>query len=145
MGPLEYVVIEFTGNHFTGEILPELRALEDQEVTRVVDLVFLQKDQSGNLTVREVSDLSTEEAKPFGPIAGHILRLLSIEDVNDVAGEIPNNCSVALALLEHTWAIRLRDLIRKAQGKVLDAGLVSPVEVEALGAELAQQQVAMHG
>jgi uncharacterized membrane protein len=145
MGPVEYVVIEFEGNHFTGEILPELRALDDRGITRVVDLVLIQKDKDGNVTVRELSDLSAEEARPYGPIAGHILHLLAREDIEDVAREIPNNSSVALTLLEHTWAARLRELIVKAQGRVIDAGLVAAAEVEALGAELAAQDVPMHG
>ena len=53
MGPLEYVVIEFEGNHFTGEILPELHALRNQGVLRVVDLVFIQKDEAGNVMARD--------------------------------------------------------------------------------------------
>lgn len=145
MGPLEYVVIEFEGNHFSGEILPELRTLRDQGITRIVDLVFIQKDKDGNVTVREISDLDEKEAKPYGPIAGDMLGLLASDDIDDVGSMVPNNSSVALALLEHTWAVRLRDTILQARGKVLDAGLVSPAAVEALGAELATHQVALHG
>lgn len=145
MGPLEYVVIEFEGNHFTGEILPELRALRDQGVVRVVDLVFIQKDDAGNIIARELSDLSAEEARPFGPIAGDMLRLLTPEDVEDVARGMSNNSSSAVALLEHTWAVHLKETIFQAHGKVLQAGLIPEAEVEALGAELAEQETAIHG
>ncbi|MGH2514446.1 MAG: DUF6325 family protein [Ktedonobacterales bacterium] len=145
IGPLEYVVIEFEGNHFTGEILPELHALRDQGVVRVVDLVFIQKDQDGKMTARELSDLSEDEAKPFGPIAGDMLRLLTPEDVEDVADSVPNNSSAAIALLEHTWAVHLQETIHDAHGKVLNAGLVPLAEVEALVAEMTAQQAAVSG
>lgn len=142
MGPLEYLVIEFEGNHFTGEILPELRALRDRGVMRVVDLVFIQKDMDGNLVAQELSDLSEEQAKPFGPIAGDMLRLFSPEDVEEVAGEVPRNSSVAVALIEHTWATHLKETISRAQGRVLRDGLVPEADVEALSVELAAEQAA---
>ena len=143
MGPLEYLVIEFEGNHFTGEILPELRALRDQGVMRIVDLIFIQKDRDGAMMARELSDLSEEEARPFGPIAGDMLRLLTPEDIDDVAESVPNNSSAAIALLEHTWAIHLKETIQNAHGRVINAGLVSPDEVEVIAAELAAEQAAV--
>lgn len=136
LGPLEYLVVEFEGNHFTGEILPELQSLHAQGIVRIVDLVLVQKDEVGNLTVRELSDLTEEEAKPYGPMAGEILSLLSPEDVVEAAGGVSNNSTAAVALLEHTWAARLREKILKAQGRFISEGLIPPSEVEALSEEL---------
>ncbi len=143
LGPLEYLVVKFEGNHFTGEIMPELQALRDKGLMRIVDLLFIQKDKDGTVSVREVSDLNEEEARRYGPIAGDVLDLLTIEDVEDVAGRIPNNSTAAIALLEHTWATRLRETILKARGEVLEAGFVPMAEVEALSAELASRAVEM--
>ena len=137
MGPLEYVVVVFEGNHLTGEIMPELRALRDQAVVRIVDLLFFQKDAHGALTAQELSDLTPEEAAPYGPIAGDMLDVLSEEDVKVAAADLPVNSSGAILLLEHTWAIRLRDKILNAHGRIVSAGIVPIAEVEALGAELA--------
>jgi len=145
MGPLEYVTIEFEGNHFTGEILPELRALRDRDVLRVIDLVFIQKDTQGHVTARELSDLTPEEAKPYDPIAGDMLRLFTPEDVEEIASNLPNNSSAALALLEHTWAVRLNETISNARGRVVNSGLVPSAEIEALEAEQAAQQTTIHG
>jgi uncharacterized membrane protein len=138
--PLEYLVIRFEGNHFTGEILPELESLRDRNLVRIVDLVFIQKDRDGAVTVREVSDLDEEEAKRYGPIAGDITDMLGADDIDDVAGRIPANSAAAIALLEHLWAVRLKETILKAHGELLESGLVPVAEVEALGAELAAQQ-----
>jgi hypothetical protein len=141
LGPLEYVAIEFEGNHFTGEILPELRALRERGVVRMVDLVFIQKDSDGNVTARELSDLGEEEAKPFGPIASDLLRLFTSEDIEDIADGVPNNSTVAVALLEHLWAVHLKESISKAHGHLLRDGLVPQEDVEALAADLAAQPV----
>lgn len=142
MGPLEYVVIDFEGSHFTGEILPELRRLRDEGVMRVVDLLLIQKDAQGNVSARELSDLSKEEATPFGPIAGEVLDLLSEADVETAAADLSPNSTGAILLLEHTWATHLQETIRNAQGKVISGGLVPADDVERLAAELMAEHAA---
>jgi Family of unknown function (DUF6325) len=142
MGPLEYVVIEFEGNHLTGEIVPELHRLRDLGIVRVVDLLLIQKDAQGRVSARELSDLSEEEAKPYWPIAGEVLDLLSEADVETAAADLPLNSSGAIALLEHTWATHLQETIRKAQGRVLSGGLLPAAEVERLAAELTAEHAA---
>jgi uncharacterized membrane protein len=137
LGPLEYVVIEFEGNHFTGEILPELRTLRDEGVMRIIDLVFIQKDNTGTVSEREVSELSLDEVMAYRPIAGDLIRAFSSQDIDDVARDIPNGHSAALALLEHTWAPHLRNTILNARGKLLKSGLLATPEIETLEAELA--------
>ncbi len=142
MGPLEYVVIEFEGNHLTGEIVPELHRLRDLGIVRVVALLLIQKDAQGNVSARELSDLSEEEAKPYWPIAGEVLDLLSEADVETAAADLPLNSSGAIALLEHTWATHLQETIRNAQGRVLSGGLLPAAEVERLAAELVAEHAA---
>jgi hypothetical protein len=142
MGPLEYVVIEFEGNHLTGEIVPELHRLRDLGIVRVVDLLLIQKDAQGNVSARELSDLNEEEAKPYWPIAGEVLDLLSEADVETAAADLPLNSSGAIALLEHTWATHLQETIRNAQGRVLSGGLLPAAEVERLAAELVAEHAA---
>lgn len=142
MGPLEYVVIDFEGSHFTGEILPELHRLRDEGVVRVVDLLLIQKDAQGNVSARELSDLSKEEATPFGPIAGEVLDLLSEADVETAAADLSPNSTGAILLLEHTWATHLQETIRNAQGKVISGGLVPADDVERLAAELMAEHAA---
>lgn len=143
LGPLEYLVVQFEGNHLTGEILPKLQEIHNQGAVRVVDIVLMQKDANGKLTVRELSDLSEEERKPFGQITKNMLRLLSPEDIEDVAERVPNDCSVGILLLEHVWAIELREAIIRAQGSLLDSGLIPQEAVEAATSDLTSPAVAM--
>src|SRR5260221_1978535 len=138
LGPLEYLVVGFEGNRFTGQILRELRAAHDKGIIRVVDLLVLTKDESGNLAAMELSDLSGEEAEQLGPIAGDLLQVLEPDDVEAVASNIPKNSSAGLLLFEHTWAVGLKEAIMNAGGIPLAGGLVAPVVVQLLEAELAE-------
>ena len=73
IGPIQLVVLGFEDNHFTGEILPALRAAHRQGVIRLLDLLFLQKDASGALHTLQASDLSPEERLRFGAVVGALL------------------------------------------------------------------------
>jgi uncharacterized protein DUF6325 len=141
LGPLEYLAVGFEGNRFNGQILSELRSAKEKGIIRVVDLVFLTKDEQGNFAAMELSDLSKEEAEQFVPLAGDLLRLLAPEDIEQVAADLPNNCSAGLLLFEHTWAIGLKEAIKNAGGIPVAGGLVAPETVQELEEELAQAQV----
>ena len=136
LGPLEYLVVAFEGNRFTGRIMSELRAARDKGIIRVVDLFFLKKDEDGKTTTVELSDLHKEEAEQFSHLFGDLLDLLTPEDIEMAAQSIPNNCSAALLLFEHTWAIGLKEAIKDAGGKAVTGGLVSPDVLNELEEEL---------
>ena len=137
LGPLEYILIGFEGNRFTGQILPELRAARDKGIIRVIDLLLILKDEQGNTAVMELSDLSSEELEQLGPIAGDLLQVLEPDDVEAAASNIPTNSSAGLLLFEHTWAVGLKEAIMNAGGIPLAGGLVAPAVVQLLEAELA--------
>ena len=63
LGPLEYLVVGFEGNRFTGQILAELRAAQDKGIIHVIDLFAIKKDEQGNVTALELSDLSTRKLR----------------------------------------------------------------------------------
>ncbi len=136
LGPLEYLVVGFEGNRFSGKILPELRDARDKGIIRVVDLIVFKKDEDGNITTMELSDLSEEEAEQFAPLAGDILGLLTPEDIEQVASDIPNNCSAGVLVFEHTWAIGLKEAIKNSGGIPVAGGLVAPDVLKELEEEL---------
>ena len=86
LGPVQMLVLGFEGDHFTGEILPELRRLKDADVIRMIDLLFVRKDAQGELDVLHVSDLTPEEATEFGAIAGALIGLGADGEEGAVAG-----------------------------------------------------------
>jgi Family of unknown function (DUF6325) len=145
LGPLEYLVVGFEGNRFHGQILSELRTAKEKGIIRVVDLLVLTKDDQGNFAALELSDLSQEEAAQFAPLAGDHLQLLGSEDIEKVAADIPDNSSAGMLLLEHTWAIGLRDAIRDAGGVAIAGGMVAPDVLQSLEEELEAAQQSATG
>jgi uncharacterized membrane protein len=158
-GPVQILVVGFDDAAFEGEILPELRALRDMDIIRLIDLVVVAKDAAGDVTSVEVSDLSEEEAAEFGAIAGALVGLgadgsegmeagalagaeaaedglLGDELAWSVADAIPPGETAAVALLEHRWAIPLRDAIRRAGGVTIADAWVHPEDLVVAGAAL---------
>ena len=126
LGPLEYLVVGFEDYRFTGQILAELRAAQEKGIIRVVDLCVIKKDEQGNVTAQELSDLSGEEATELSPLAAHLMGLLADEDIRQVAADIPNNSAAGLLLFEHIWAIGLKEAIKNAGAVAITGGFVSP-------------------
>ena len=100
LGPLEYLVVGFEDSRFTGQILAELRAAQEKGIIRVVDLCVIAKDEQGNVTERELSELSGEEATELSPLAGNVMGLLADEDIQQLAADIPNKSAAGLLLFE---------------------------------------------
>ena len=138
LGPLDFVVLDFPGNQFKGEILPELNAIRASGVIRLVDLIFILKDQQGHITINEASDLKGEDAQRYRQLTGDLSGLLTREDIEMAANDIPPNSSAAFILFEHTWAVGLRDAIRRAGGSVVTHERVDPQVVEMVDDELAR-------
>lgn len=157
-GPVQIMVVGFDGPSFNGEILPELQRLKELDIIRVVDLVVVAKDDDGEITSVEISDLSDGEREEFGAIAGALIGLgaegdeegmeagavagaeaaedgiLGEEAMWSIADTIPDGTTAAVALLEHRWAIPLRDAIRRAGGVPLADSWIHPEDLIAFGA-----------
>lgn len=118
-GPIEYILIAFPGNQFKGEIVPALRELVENGTIRIIDLLFIKKDAEGNVLSFELGALASDEAAPFDDVDGEIDDLLSAEDIQIAAQELPNNSSAGLLVWENVWATRFADAVRAANGQVL--------------------------
>ena len=129
LGPIEYVVLEFDGNQFRGEITSALRDVVSRGVISIADLIFVKKDQGGDVTVLDLKDLGTD-ATAWEPILGDLTNIFSQEDIEDLAQELRPDSSAALVLFEHTWASKLRDAIVRAKGRLVADGIVPPEIVD---------------
>lgn len=139
LGPLEYLMVAFEGNRFTGEIISELRAAQEKGIIRVIDLLVIKKDEQGNVMALELSDLSEEEARPFGFLAGKLLDIFEPDDVEVTASQMPNNSAAGLLLIEDTWAIPLKQALLNAGAVARTGGLVAPEVVQSIEAQIAAQ------
>ncbi len=136
LGPLEYLVVGFEGNRFTGQILAELRAAHEKGIICVLDLFVMKKDVQGNVTALEISELSDGEKTELAPLAGNLMSLFSPEDMQQAAASIPKNSAAGMLLFEHTWAIGLKEAIKHAGGIAVVGGLVAPEVLQELEKEL---------
>jgi uncharacterized membrane protein len=133
LGPVELLFVEFPGNQFTGEIIPALSDLIEQDTIRVLDLVFVAKDADGNAVGIELEDLPGESKDAFTDLVEELAELISDEDVEDLAEALEPNSSAAILLFEHKWAIPFRDAIANSGGQLV---VRLPITEEAL-AEIA--------
>jgi hypothetical protein len=118
-GPIELLIISFPGNQFKGEIAPALGDLVDKGIIRIIDIVFAMKDEEGNLSVAELSDLGDGQFAVFDPLVADVSGLLSDDDVQQLAGALENNSSAGLMLFENVWATEFVDAVRNADGQVV--------------------------
>ncbi len=97
IGPVEYIVVGFPGNKFTGEIAPELIALVQSGTVRVLDLIFIGKDDDGSVLAFEIDELEGSDA--FDELAGEFGGLISPDDIEFVASKLePGNSGRTAAL-----------------------------------------------
>ena len=137
LGPLEYVILEFKGNKFTGEIFPELHRIHEKGIVRIIDLVFIRKDKDGQVDVIELSDMPGQLAMVYNPVGGDITGLLTKEDVQKAAEALPVNSSAAMLLFEHLWAIQLKEALLNAGAELVARGYVPPDLVAKVETEIA--------
>ena len=119
LGPIELVLIKFPRNQFTGAVARELRRLVESGTIRVIDILFVRKDASGELTVLEINDLDDPDYALFDPIVADVSGLLSQEDIEYLSAALENDSSAGLMVFENTWATRFVDAVAKLNGEVL--------------------------
>jgi uncharacterized membrane protein len=119
VGPLEFLAIEFPGNRFKGEIIPEIVNLVNRGLIRVIDLVLIKKDQDGKITKFELSEMDKETARLFAPIHAEVQNLLTLDDIEKVGEALNNNSSAGLLLFEHTWTTKFIQAVKNAQGRLV--------------------------
>src|SRR5687768_3778794 len=96
LGPVDWIVVEFPGSKFNGEIAPALADLVERDLIRVLDLLILKKESDGTLEAFELSDLDEAEVGGLRSHEAELAMLLSEEDVNAVAAAIEPGSSAAV-------------------------------------------------
>ena len=170
IGPVQLIVLGFNHPDFHGEIIAELERLRETDTVRVIDSLAVYKDANGELEVEHLSNLSQQEAIELGTKIGALIGLgiegeegmeagaaagakeAAAEGVNvfggagdwDVLEDIPNDSAAALILLEHHWAVPLRDAIARAGGFRLGDGFISPLDLVEIGLMSAEEAKELH-
>ena len=169
IGPVQLIVVGFNHPEFHGEIIAELERLHDEDNVGVIDALAVHKDADGEIEVQHLSTLSKEEAIEVGSTIGALIGLgiegeegavegavlgaeaaedgveiFSDDQAWDILEEIPNDSAAALVLLEHHWAVPLRDAIARAGGFRISDGFISPLDLVGIGLMSAEEAQALH-
>ena len=169
IGPVQLIVLGFEKPDFHGEVIAELERLRETDTVRVIDALAVYKDAEGEVEVEHLSNLTQDEAIELGSKVGALIGL-GIEGEEgaaigaeagaeamadsgigvfsgeewDVLQDIPNDSAAALILLEHHWAVPLRDAIARAGGFRISDGFISPLDLVALGMHEADEAARLH-
>ena len=164
IGPVQMLVLGFAEPNFTGKIAAELDRLREHEFVKIVDALVVNKDENGKITALQVTDLSRGRVARDGcdrrrPDRLRLRRrrgvgrgrrrarrrgdgrdghLIPEEDAWYVADAIPNGTAAAIILLEHLWAIPLRDAIVDAGGIALADEWIHAKDLIAVGVAAAE-------
>ena len=128
-GPVDYLVVKFPGNKFSGKIAPELANLEKKGIIRVLDLVFVMKDAKGKLSINEAKNMKGEVAAAFATVTKNIVEWFSEGDVDAIVSSLPNNSSAGLLLFENVWATSFKEALLDADAEMVDMGRIPPANV----------------
>jgi Family of unknown function (DUF6325) len=124
LGPVDWIVVEFPGSRFRGEIAPALRDLVERDVVRVLDLLVLKKGDDGSLEAFELSDLDVGEVGELRRYESELAMLLSEEDVISLAAAIEPGSSAAVLVWENVWAAPFASAVRRSGGQLVASGRI---------------------
>ena len=127
LGPVDWIVVEFPGSRFKGEIAPALDDLAARGIIRVLDLLLIRKDDDGSLEFFELSDLDESEIGTLRLYESALAMLLSEEDVEAVAAAVEPGSTAALLVWENSWAAPFASAVRHAGGQLAASGRI-PVQ-----------------
>ena len=169
IGPVQLIVLGFEQPEFHGEIIAELERLRESDTVRVVDALAVHKDAEGEIEVAHLSNLTKDEAAELGSKIGALIGLgiegeegidagalagaqaaadgiaaFDDDDAWDILEEIPNDSAAALLLIEHHWAVPLRDAIARAGGFRISDGFISPLDLIGIGLITAEEAAEHH-
>jgi len=119
IGPVEFILLGFEGNRFTGDIAPALAELVEKGTVRLLDVAIVMKDAGGEVTILEMQELPDDVAEAMRKIAGEVRGLMSEADLLEVAANLEPSSTVAALLVEHLWANRFAEAVRGAGGELL--------------------------
>ncbi len=136
LGPLEYLVVGFQGNRFDGSIADEIGRVVDSGIIRLVDVVFIHKDETGDAAILELDNKDDPRFAGFASLLDDRMGLFTKEDLETLADDMPADTSGLVILFEHRWAERIKQAMAAAGGFLVARTVVPPEILEAVSAEL---------
>lgn len=131
-GPIDYIVVNFTGNKFDGSILNELQKVVEAGTIAVLDIALITKDKDGKVMSLELNDMQDAGVADFAKANNVESGLITADDVAEVADIIADNSSVGLLVVEQLWAKGLKKAIIDTGGELIAEGRIHPEAAQEL-------------
>lgn len=138
LGPVDYLVVEFPGSRLNGEGLPILVDLVDRRVIRLLDLLFVKKLETGEMTMLTMHDLVAEGGHGLGVFSGASSGLMGGDDLDDLAEVLEAGSSAAVVLYENLWAAPMASALRRSGAQLVAGGRI-PLEALESSLDRAEQ------
>jgi hypothetical protein len=120
LGPVDYMIVAFPGNQFSGEIVPALADLVENGTIRIIDLAFVGKNAAGEVVAFELLDLDPDVKKAFENLGVEVSGLFNEDDLMSAGEELEPDTSAALLVWENLWARNVAEALRNAGGELID-------------------------
>jgi hypothetical protein len=135
-GPVDFIALEFPGNRFRGDILPDLLELVDKEIIRIIDLVIITKAE-GQISVRELRELDPAHIEIVNPLKADVSQMITRSDIDLIAGQLADNSTAGLLLIENLWAKKTQQAMLAANSRLLMFERIPGAVVEEALADIA--------
>lgn len=164
IAPLQLIVLGFEEPKFEGTILKELNKLRESKTIRIIDALAVGKTTNGEVYSMQLSDLPKSEAIQYGALIGYLIGLgsgdeesaeeaslgaamhteneyeygMDPEELETIAEDIPEGGAALMLLIEHIWALPLKQAARDAGGVLIAQDFLSPETLIGIGRETFQ-------
>ena len=130
LGPIDYLVVEFAQHEATGEPFAELMALVEGGLIRILDLVFIRKEDDGSVSLLDWHEAAHGVAE-IEVFEGASARLLAEEDLAEVGSAMVPGAAASVLVYENLWSIPFARAARRAGGELIARGPISTGDVVA--------------
>jgi len=128
IGPIDYLLVEWPGQQPNGEVAPHLVDLVDRGLIRILDLLFIAKDEEGNVAALNIADVGGDVAE-LSIFEGASSGLLGDDDVEQAGGVLEPGTSAALLVFENSWAAPFVGAVRRSGGELVASGRIPAEDV----------------
>jgi hypothetical protein len=117
-------VIEFPEGQHRSEAAPLLLDLVDRGIIRILDLMFIRKEEDGSISGLEISDLDGDGANEFKVFEGASSGLLTEDDTAEAGNAMEAGSAALVILFENRWAAPFARAMRQAGGQLVAFGRI---------------------
>jgi hypothetical protein len=125
VGPVDYLIVEWpAGSPPTGEAFPHLVDLVDRGIIRILDMSFIEKDESGNVLEIDIADFDLDGYPDIAVFEGASSGLLDEEDHQEAGNAIEPGTAAAILVYENLWAAPFATALRNSGAQLVAQGRI---------------------